>query len=634
MKKRVRAGILVLALCVGVLAGCGSSAGVKENSTESEKSTEKTVNKRTEKADLTGKSEFIKNAVPDTSKIDIFDRTVYERMAEAYISVVDEKRASNQTDKRIKSSLYDINDDNLPELVVTSYSDTDEIAGIYAFDGKDAVLLVEIPCGEHSGGGSASFRRPILLFEVDDFDALQYKIYEYDMEKNDVTVYKDGLTLTPIPDSYIRGYTSESCDYPAARIHAIGDSSFHTDLAMYNIRMALKWRGMFLEEPISTKGLPVLSDTRLVDVVKEYVPATKLEEAPVPFELQIPVPAVTVGIQDYPTRDEPVFSIKATTGRKEWREYFPHTQNLNEDQMHGTPGMRVYIEHDFDYPEEVENRSDTHLSETIKIYFEITNTYLEINMAYDIGYMFGLDRGVLEDFETYRDTLWDTIVAQASEATETAIQSENIVDATSDDTKKPADAEAVNYEEVFEQYHDVLQETSFDMEAWEAKYPLAMGYVEYCFYERSPVSLASPPLYTLYDIDGNGTDEMLVLLNYSGRYELSDVISIVNGKATNAICGGHRYKIYLQDDGLVVYKSGTAMYDSFSVYRIQKNGEMKCIYSYERSLNPSAPGETVYTDDKSLSEQRKKELTLIAWDDSPVPAALNPETSSVWKNLQ
>ena len=637
MKRKLLLLIITLSFCVNTISGCSRGDATGANNKEGGARTTEIEAEKAEKTNetLLGKSDFIKNAVPDTSRIDIFDTTVYEKMAEAYTIVLDAKEASNKTDKQVKGSPHDINDDNLPELIVTSYSETEEIiVEIYAFDGRDAILLAEIPCGDEGGADIDYYRRPILLCEAYDFDSLQYKVYEYDMSTNDVTVFKDGLTITPVTG----GFSSERYDKPEPRINHISNlyipSKPDEHEIMYDIRMELKWKGMFLEEPVSTKGLPVLSDVMMVDVEKSYVPEKLIEENQMPLELQIPVPTVTDGNKYYPAQDEAVFSIKAST--REMSDSLSGKHNFDDKTGYTTPDGCIWITHGFLAAYNVEDLSEP-CEERITIYNERTMTYLELTIQYDSGYLLGLEKPVLDDFESYREMLWDSVVAQADAAGSAENQSANIANVSSDNAEIPADSE-LDFAKVIEQYK-LASNASFDeiMSSNDTLFPLATGYcsmVESSFGEQDV--LTAPMLYTFYDINRDGTNEMLVVMNYGGDYLLIDIIALINGQPQSVKSSGVRWRLYLQEDGLIAEKQiAGAMTNYLYVYRLETGNALTEIYFCDTTHNAN-DGQIHYTrqSDGSINDTRAAELESLSWDAASLPASLNPETSGMWKNLR
>ncbi|MBR0092621.1 MAG: sigma-70 family RNA polymerase sigma factor [Lachnospiraceae bacterium] len=206
---------------------------------------------------------------------------------------------------------------------------------------------------------------------------------------------------------------------------------------------------------------------------------------------------------------------------------------------------------------------------------------------------------------------------------------------------------ASEYADAIAQYRAVLSEYAKyggnnweRIDEWENQYPIVKVYDKSFLWDR--YSYEQEFLYALYDINGDGRDEMLVMNHNTndGEYLLTDVISIVNGRPENVLHGGGKFRIYLQEDGLLVFRAVGAMYDTVTAYRIGESGEAVTVFDCEESEGADGRRrETIHLDDGSLSEARKNELKNYAdgWFSPPVPAHISPDegtNGSLWKSLR
>lgn len=615
---------IALFMCALMFAGCGGKNG---NTTGDRQVT----TKQTESS--APKSPYIRNKVPDTSDIDIFDVNVYEKMAEAYYAIVDEIGGKNS------SVMCDINHDNLPEMVVFYTTETEEeFSSIYTYDGKKAVMLVEaFPCADGMSLHGVT-DLPLLHMTVSDREAQKSTIYEYNMDDHDITVFVEG-TATPIPDTVVQGWTIRYPYMPAdvynderSSVVSLDDSKvFYPDrdwnqMALYNMRRCVKWKGMFLEEPVPTDNLPKLSDIIMIDINSVGVPTYDSSMSPLPFALEIPVPAISGGEMYYPEKENVVFSVRVMAS-----ETNPNTEPGGKSG-HTTPGGN-YTMTDVLWDGE---HNDT-MEEVITIYSNITNTHFKITLEYAKGYLWGLDRAVLEDLESYREVLWETIAEQLDAADAEPVRTESTADSTQTGAGGGTEAD---YEDAIDQYRSALRERPSeygDLQKMESDYPVAKGYVEWLYYYIDPVLFDTAFFYTLYDVNGDGTEEMLVLMfePYSGVYILTDVISVVAGRTESILNAGARWRIYVQDDGLIAYNGSGGMSRSASAYRIGDHGEAVQVFDYEESrMADDSISKTVLLDDGSLTEARKEELKNLPWDAPAVPDSISPSDITIWKTLR
>lgn len=225
-----------------------------------------------------------------------------------------------------------------------------------------------------------------------------------------------------------------------------------------------------------------------------------------------------------------------------------------------------------------------------------------------------------------------------------------------DRVERDAESPESAYDEVIAQYRSLLQEPFVfeSIEDWKKEYPLALGYAEYHAYNGSgrwaPSLSAAPILYALYDLNGDGIREMMVVMDpfaqgtvdglsnltetYESHYVLIDVLTVRFGVVESLLHGFVTSRLFLREDGTIcnITLSRTGP-DKIYVWELGPRGaDMLCVLDKESGevLNTVQPHL-----ESRLSEERIKAFTAVEWDDPAVPASIHPlNNPSLWTPLR
>lgn len=133
--------------------------------------------------------------------------------------------------------------------------------------------------------------------------------------------------------------------------------------------------------------------------------------------------------------------------------------------------------------------------------------------------------------------------------------------------------------------------------------------------------------YALYDIDGNGTEEMLISLGEDDYYSICDVYASDGKKAYRMFYEdtiGDRSLLTIYTDGIMyIYSSGGAAYGGGSFYRIDADGYTPVLleeYTFDAMEYPNTPWVTV--NKKMTNEEyehkfdglKKVEVNSLIWN--------------------
>ncbi|MFG6357058.1 MAG: hypothetical protein K1W26_09610 [Acetatifactor sp.] len=87
------------------------------------------------------------------------------------------------------------------------------------------------------------------------------------------------------------------------------------------------------------------------------------------------------------------------------------------------------------------------------------------------------------------------------------------------------------------------------------------------------------PGYILLDLDGNGTEELILGENGGGAWDgvIFDIYTVVDGELNHVFAGGERNQCHLCEDGTIAYECTNGASDSAHIYYTYEAAELKMI---------------------------------------------------------